>query len=40
MGSKADVDLAVAAAKAAFESYSLWSVQQRIELLEKIIALY
>ena len=40
MGSKADVDKAVAAAKAAFPVYSKWTVEQRIELLEKIIELY
>ena len=40
LGSKADVDKAVAAAKKAFPIYSGWSVGQRIELLERIIALY
>ncbi len=40
MGAKADVDRAVAAAKAAFPIYSKWTVAQRIALLEKIIDLY
>lgn len=40
MGSAADVDKAVAAAKAAFPSYSATSKQERIELLEAIIAAY
>ncbi len=40
LGSKADVDKAVAAAKKAFPTYSAWSVGQRVELLQKIIALY
>ncbi|MDH3762784.1 MAG: aldehyde dehydrogenase family protein [Gammaproteobacteria bacterium] len=39
-GSAEDVDLAVAAARRAFTSYSQWSVQQRLELLEKIRAIY
>ena len=38
MGGAADVDRAVAAAKAAFETYSRWTTQQRVELLEKILA--
>lgn len=40
MGSKADVDKAVAAAKAAFPIYSKWSVAERVNLLERIIELY
>lgn len=40
MGTKADVDKAVSAAKAAFPNYSKWSVEERISLLERIIALY
>ncbi len=40
IGSKADVDKAVAAAKTAFESFSQTSKEERIALLEKIIALY
>jgi len=40
MGSPADVDKAVAAAKAAFESYSRTTVAERIELLGSILAEY
>lgn len=40
MGTKADVDKAVSAAKAAFPIYSKWSVEKRIALLERIITLY
>lgn len=40
MGSEADVDKAVAAAKAAFETFSRTSTQERIELLESCIAVY
>jgi aldehyde dehydrogenase (NAD+) len=39
-GSAADVDKAVIAARKAFESYSQWSVEQRLELLQKILAGY
>ncbi len=38
LGSAADVDLAVAAAKRAFESYSQTTREERIELLEAILA--
>ncbi len=40
MGGPADVDRAVAAAKAAFETYSQTTREERIALLEKIIAVY
>ncbi|MDH3399841.1 MAG: aldehyde dehydrogenase family protein [Chromatiales bacterium] len=40
MGSPADVDKAVAAARAAFESFGRTSRQERIELLEAILAEY
>lgn len=40
LGSKADVDKAVAAAKAAFPAFSKWSVEERIALFERIIELY
>src|ERR1700754_4797233 len=40
LGSKADVDKAVAAAKKAFKSYSQTSVDDRIALLERIIEEY
>ena len=38
LGSKADVDKAVAAAKAAFPSFSQTSVEYRADLLDKITA--
>ncbi len=38
LGSAADVDLAVAAAKRAFETYSQTTREQRVELLEAILA--
>ena len=40
LGSKADVDKAVAAARKAFDSYSQTSVEDRVALLERIIAEY
>ena len=40
LGSEADVDKAVAAAKAAFESFSRTSRKERIELLESCVATY
>ncbi len=40
MGGPDDVDAAVAAAKAAFESFSQTSKEERLELLDRIIALY
>ena len=39
-GSKADVDKAVAAAKRAFESFSRTSRDERVALLEKVVAVY
>ena len=39
-GSAADVDRAVAAARKAFDSYSAWTVEQRLDLLEKIRVAY
>lgn len=40
LGSQADVDSAVAAAKTAFQTYSRTSRQERIELLESCLAAY
>ncbi|MBN8982923.1 MAG: aldehyde dehydrogenase family protein, partial [Rhizobiales bacterium] len=40
LGSKADVDKAVAAAKRAFETFSQTTREERVALLEKIIAVY
>ncbi len=40
LGSAADVDRAVAAAKAAFPIYSQYSIEQRIALMEKLLQIY
>ena len=40
MGGADDVDAAVAAAKAAFETFSLTSREERLALLDSIIAVY
>jgi len=40
LGSEADADKAVAAARAAFDSFSQTSVEERVALLERIIAAY
>merc|ERR1711991_650285 len=40
LGNKDDVDTCVAAAKKAFETFSLTTRDERISLLEKIIAVY
>ncbi|NVK39930.1 MAG: aldehyde dehydrogenase family protein [Oceanospirillaceae bacterium] len=40
LGSSADVDLAVAAARRAFDSWSQTSREERVALFEKIIAIY
>ncbi len=40
LGSKTDVDKAVAAAKEAFPIYSRWSVEERAALLQRILDLY
>ncbi|MHC1548912.1 aldehyde dehydrogenase family protein [Phyllobacterium sp. K27] len=40
MGTAADVDRAVAAARKAFESYSQTSVDERLALLEKLLTIY
>ena len=39
-GTAADVDLAVAAAKRAFATFSQTSVEERIDLIDRIIAAY
>lgn len=39
-GSPEDIDRAVTAARKAFESYSQWSVEQRLELLQRIREVY
>src|SRR5476651_1131394 len=40
LGSKADVDKAVAAARRAFETFSQTTREERVALLEKIVAVY
>src|SRR5258706_16087516 len=40
LGSKADVDKAVAAAKRAFQTYSQTSREERVALLSKIVEVY
>lgn len=40
MGTAQDIDLAVAAAKTAFETYSRTSVEERLSLLENLMAVY
>jgi aldehyde dehydrogenase (NAD+) len=40
LGSKADVDKAVAAAKAAFPAFSQWTKEERLALLRRILAEY
>ena len=40
LGNETDVDRAVAAAKAAFETFSQTSIEERIELLERICDIY
>ncbi|OLP44180.1 aldehyde dehydrogenase family protein [Rhizobium oryziradicis] len=40
VGSKADVDKAVAAAKRAFATFSLWSVEERLALLHRMLVEY
>jgi len=40
MGGSADVDAAVAAAKAAFPAYSQSSIEERVALLENLLAVY
>ncbi|MCH5378227.1 MAG: aldehyde dehydrogenase family protein, partial [Planctomycetes bacterium] len=40
LGTAEDVDRAVVSARAAFERYSRWSVEQRLELLGRIVDAY
>ena len=40
MGTAADIDRAVAAAKKAFQTYSQTSVEERLALLEKLLDIY
>lgn len=40
LGTRADADLAVSAARAAFDSYSLWPVADRIALVQRVLEEY
>ena len=40
MGYAADVDRAVAAARAAFDAYTVWPVAKRIGLLKRVLEIY
>ena len=40
LGTAADIDQAVAAARTAFAEYSQWTIQQRLDLLERIVEAY
>jgi aldehyde dehydrogenase (NAD+) len=39
-GSKVDIDRAVVAARAAFNGFSQWSIEERLDLLERIRSIY
>ena len=40
LGDLRDIDAAVAAARAAFDSYTVWPVQKRIDLVKRILEIY
>ena len=40
LGARADIDRAVSAARRAFADYSLTAVEQRLEWLQKLLAIY
>jgi aldehyde dehydrogenase (NAD+) len=40
LGNKADIDAAIMAARAAFDSYTLWPVAKRIALVKRILEIY
>ena len=40
LGNQADIDSAIAAARAAFDSYTVWPVQKRIDLVKRILEVY
>ena len=40
IGNEADADRAIAAARAAFDAYTVWPVQKRIDLVKRILAVY
>ena len=40
LGNEADADRAIAAARAAFDAYTVWPVQKRIDLVKRILEVY
>ena len=40
LGDQQDIDAAIAAARAAFDGYTIWPVQQRIDLVKRILEIY
>ncbi|GLS87212.1 aldehyde dehydrogenase [Cypionkella aquatica] len=40
LGNQTDIDSAIAAARAAFDAYTVWPVQKRIDLVKKILEVY
>ena len=40
LGNQADIDAAILAARAAFDSYTVWPVQKRIDLVKRILEVY
>lgn len=40
LGNQADIDAAIAAARAAFDAYTVWPVQKRIDLVKRILEVY
>ncbi|WP_426031054.1 aldehyde dehydrogenase family protein [Cypionkella sp. TWP1-2-1b2] len=40
LGNQADIDNAIAAARAAFDAYTVWPVQKRIDLVKRILEVY
>ena len=40
LGNEADIDAAIAAARAAFDAYTVWPVEKRIALLRRVLEVY
>ncbi|MFC3179882.1 aldehyde dehydrogenase family protein [Cypionkella sinensis] len=40
LGNQADIDAAITAARAAFDAYTVWPVQKRIDLVKRILEVY
>lgn len=40
LGNQADIDAAIAAARAAFDAYTVWPVQKRIDLVKRVLEVY